>query len=470
MSDSNFHLHDELEQHLRADLSDYAPEATDELWAGIEARLPAGRRRRPLLFWWLTGVSVAAILTAAVYRFVQNTQGAAPPIEHTLVHQDEEVLKSQEQTKTATKNPPLVIPLTKLRLKNPQASNSGSAGKQSRASSILVDKADTDTRTLNIISTGNDPAMRGISPEIATFSSDVLAQIQPLYTLPIDRSGREILSEWSLLKKDPAPPNVQPLHFPAKIFRTHPWQIGFTAAPVWIWQPARMDDPYHIGKMAFVEHQQGPASGWQKGVSLDYQFAPHWRLSTGLSHRKTAQMSSHNATLRLIDGTCINPNDPGPKEYEFQYALQSGGSGSSVTVRIAQVDTMVTMPADEPFMLIMSTTRSSTDWVLPLTVQRTFGRNRWQGFVQAGGQLDLPAQTDVQVEHFTEECIDLCFATGRIPTLTLTEHRKASVSWLLGVGLECRIASRWGLSLEPTFFGKKGQTGLSLNAGLNFKL
>ncbi|MCY7329778.1 MAG: class I SAM-dependent methyltransferase, partial [Saprospiraceae bacterium] len=44
--------YDELEKHLHANLRDYAPEAPDRLWAGIEARLPK-QRRRPVLWWWL---------------------------------------------------------------------------------------------------------------------------------------------------------------------------------------------------------------------------------------------------------------------------------------------------------------------------------------------------------------------------------------------------------------------------------
>ena len=221
--------------------------------------------------------------------------------------------------------------------------------------------------------------------------------------------------------------------------------------------------------MAFSEQHQGPAIGWQQGITIGYQIAPNWILSSGLSHRTYTQNSSHDATLRLMDGVCLNPHDTGPKEYEFQYSLQSGGSASDVTVRVAQVDPAVKMPADEPFMLAMHTMRRSTDWLLPLSIRRSFGRGVWRGFVLGGGQLELPAQTTVQVEHYTEACTDLCFSNGRTPMLTLSERRKTAVSWLFGLGLEYRLAPRWGLSIAPTAFGKKGQTGLSLNTGLRFR-
>ncbi|MBK8965207.1 MAG: hypothetical protein IPM36_00735 [Lewinellaceae bacterium] len=265
-------------------------------------------------------------------------------------------------------------------------------------------------------------------------------------------------------------PKIQPFHFPVKPIRERHWEIGIVGSPVWLWQAASPIDPHHGGHIAFAEHQQGAATGWQQGLTIGYWFLPRWRVTTGLFRRNTTQVSSHTATLRLMDGICLNPNDPGPKEYEFQYGLYSGAGEYQLTVHIAQVDTANKMPDDEPFTLAMRTTRRNSDWVLPLAVQRAFGYGRWQGFVQGGLQLSLPGSATAQVDHFTEACIDLCFASGRMPTLNITDREKASISWLLGAGMEYRIAPRWALSVAPTLFGKKGQTGLSMNAGLSFKL
>ena len=60
---------DDLEQQLRSELRDYAPEAPDQLWAGIEARLPQRRRRRPVLWWWLAGAAMAGLFAGMAYRF-----------------------------------------------------------------------------------------------------------------------------------------------------------------------------------------------------------------------------------------------------------------------------------------------------------------------------------------------------------------------------------------------------------------
>ncbi len=57
------------------------------------------------------------------------------------------------------------------------------------------------------------------------------------------------------------------------------------------------------------------------------------------------------ATMRLMDGVCLNPGDPGSKEYEFQYTLKSNGNETAVTMHIAQVDSISKMPTHEPFAL-----------------------------------------------------------------------------------------------------------------------
>ena len=69
MTQSPLSERDDLEHHLRSELRDYAPDAPDRLWAGIEARLPQRRRRRPVLWWWLAGAAMAGLFAGMAYRF-----------------------------------------------------------------------------------------------------------------------------------------------------------------------------------------------------------------------------------------------------------------------------------------------------------------------------------------------------------------------------------------------------------------
>lgn len=428
--------YDELEKHLHANLRDYAPEAPDRLWAGIEARLPK-QRRRPVLWWWL---GMMVLLSSVV-----------------------DPIHGPNTLSTAVYS---VLPLNQV------------------GYPISVSLPD-GTMDKGFIITGPVDAQAGMpaktSPSTPRTGAKKLAAALAILPVEASRTGNclaesakphplETLPEKEIAWLKNANPRLPAIHVPIKPPHAQHWEIGIVTAPVWIWQPAIGVEMHHGGPLSFTEHQQGPAFGWQKGLTIGYRLGAHWQVITGLSQRQTTQVSSHTATLRLMDGTCLNTYDPGPKEYEFQYALQSSGGQSNVTVRIAQVDSMSTMSADEPFMLDMRTTRRSMDWVLPLAIQRNFGRGRWQGFVQGGGQLNLSARTAIQVDHFTEGCIDLCFASGRMPMLTLAERGQTSMSWQLGAGIGYALTPQWGLSITPTFFEKRGQSGLSLNAGLHFKL
>lgn len=439
---------DDLEQHLRSELRDYAPEAPDQLWAGIEARLPQ-RRRRPVLWWWLSGVVTAGLLTGMAYRF-----GGEKPI------------ASNVTAKGA--QPIALFPASLIDANAPGITAEPVA---TRSNSRTLKAAKHDVNSIADIPTQGHVSVAGVVPITTTLEkfgspgnqSKVVRTALPLTAfLP----GAEQPALEYPKKPAPtfftAPVRIEPV-------RESRWQIGAMAGPVWQWQQAITGAPGHTNHLAFVERSEGPATGWQAGLSARFSMRPRWRLNSGLWRRTTTQVSSHTAELRLMDGICLNPHDPGPKVYEFQYALHSSGNESNLTVRIAQVDTMTSMPTDEPFLLTMRTSRQRTDWVLPLTVQRTFGRGRWQGFVEGGGALNIPGSITVQVEHFSEACADLCFAANHMPTLTSGERGVVSFSWMLGAGVNYRLGRNWSLSASPTLFGQKGQTGLSLNTGINLR-
>ncbi|MEO6037791.1 MAG: hypothetical protein ABIQ93_05200 [Saprospiraceae bacterium] len=433
--------YDELEKHLQANLDDYAPEAPDRLWAGIELRLPK-QRRRPVLWWWL-------LPSVLLFRVDDGFNPAHTP------NVPSAAVASALQLNQAAYPISVSLPDGAMEKGFPV---SGSADFQTAMPATTAAKTE--------IVTG------ATVPEKAAI--EILPVAAPQVDNRLAKSGNpsllEILSTKEIARLKNENPGLPKIDFPLKQPHKQQWQISVVAAPIWIWQPAVGADMHHGGQMTFAEHHQGPATGWQKGLSIGYKLGSHWLLTAGLSQRRSIQISAHTATLRLMDGTCLNAYDPGPKEYEFQYALQSGVSQSNVTVRIAQVDSISTMPVDEPFMLNMRTMRQTADWVLPFTVQREFGRGRWKGFVQGGGQLNLPARMEVRVDHFAEACVDLCFAGGRMPTLRVAERGKTSFAWLLGTGLNYGMTPHWALSVAPTVVGQKGRMEFALNAGLTLKI
>lgn len=449
MNHSNHHSDkDDLEQRLRSELRDYAPEAPDRLWQGIEARLPKRRRPVIVLWWWLIGVAMGLSVGGSVYHFV----GKKPLVPR---QSTQEIAKSAERQAVQSK---IRVPLnaTESGEKNATGSN---------ASPQRPDKASGFVKST--------PRSLPVSSKKIPYQNNtsLLVEDNPPCILPEKSRSEavELLPQAKFNVEHNRPVSLPFLKIITQPYREHRWQFGVVAGPVWLWQAATSADD-HTNALAFAEHSEGPAAGLQAGLFIGITLTPGWQLNLGLLQRGTTQRSSHSATMRLMDGVCLNPGDPGPKEYEFQYTLNSSGNETAVTVHIAQVDSISKMPTDEPFALDMQTTRRNTDWVLPLAIQRRFGQGRWQGFVQGGGQLLLPGKRDVQVDHFTEACVDLCFATGRIPALTVKERRQTSIAWMLGFGAEYRFSKRWTLSTAPTLFGNKGRTGLSIQTGLSLKL
>lgn len=467
MNDTDFRQGDELEQHLHASLRNFAPEAPERLWPGIEARLPR-RRRRPVLFRWLTGVGMAVSLTGTIslvcrdWNFWEN------------VCRENEVCQ-KKSPRPETLNTVELLPGNKSMNPSLKTDENRDAKGRSDDQKIVSDAlpankeikgADTGPKkTPDKINNTASVRNRLEHDAPVTLSPKPSAESDPLF----EKKGVVLLETVSPKFSIPARNRheIHPVLFSiTKISQEKRWSVGPVAGPVWMWHAASPAGAYHSGHAAFAEYHDGPATGWQAGIGVNFILAPHWRVGTGFWRRTTTQTFSHQATLRLMDGICLNPNDNGPKEYEFEYALVSGGSEANVTVHIAQVNNQVTMPHDEPFTLSMHTTRRNTDWVMPVALQRTFGQKRFHGYLEAGALLGLSGRRQIQADHFSEACLDLCFTSGRIPELVIAEKQKISASWMFGTGLEYLIARNWRLSVSPALFGIKGKTGISLNTGV----
>lgn len=442
---------DELEQLLHEQLRDFVPQAPERVWSRIEAQLPE-RRRRPVLWLWITGVGMAALLTGMAYHFGKGNSsvGLATPDQRLqpvppLIESQAVPPKPGIESKIPQKYFYGKLPIVGISNENKPNAIGPLIGKEKPVADILSKSTTIESaRVIEIYPIAPPSTLLPIFDQLPGAT---------LHTLEYSNRAVPIFLK----------------HAPTKPLHELRWQIGTQAGPLWQWQRGGGSVTDNMNHLAFAERSEGPATGWQMGLSANFTLTPQWRLGTGFWQRTTTQVSSHNATLRLMDGICLNPYDSDPKEYEFKYTLLSRSNESYLTVRIAQVDSISTMPTDEPFLLTMHTSRQRTDWVLPLTIQHTFGHKNWQGFVQGGGAINVPGKIAVQVEHFSEECIDLCFAGNHIPLLTAQDRGKISLSWMLGAGLDYRLNRHWSLNTTPTLFGRKGQIGLLLNSGVNLK-
>jgi hypothetical protein len=263
--------------------------------------------------------------------------------------------------------------------------------------------------------------------------------------------------------RSPKACDITPLKTPSRFY------AGWTIAPVWIWQGSQSSVRSAGYLPAFTEQGGRVAKGLETGVVIGYRLSPNWSFETGLQRRVVRQELFHSATLKLMDGICLNPNDPGIKNYEFQYALQSRAGDTEVKVNISQADSTSHMAADQPFTLNMKTTRENVDWIIPLAIRRSFGSGRLKGFLRAGLSLEIPGSTRIQVEHYSEACIDLCFASGHIPSITATRPAILFLQYQISSGFTWYCTKRLGLVIEPTLFGRPGMTGFSSNASIFYR-
>lgn len=444
MTQPPLYNHDELEQYLHSELHDYAPEAPDSLWAGIEAQLPRRRRRLAFFWWWLTGGVTVGLLMGMTYRY-----NSEQPVALNTTTIKSSVNYGQSQNTTAPVETPVVI-LTSL-----PALNEPESDKEVLTSALQTGRM----HSADILPLESIPKKSGLTANESHTIPPTLPTVAPLPSLKPSSLDCRNNSDFEFFTEAS---RIQPV-------RERNWQISAIAGPVWQWQQPVTGATGHTNHLAFAEHSEGPATGWQAGLSVRFAVRPNWQISSGLWRRTTQQVSSHTAELRLMDGVCLNPYDSGSKIYEFQYGLHSSGIESNLTVRIAQVDSMSAMPTDEPFLLTMRTSRQRTDWMLPLALRRTFGRGRWQGFTEGGGTLNIPDDISVQVEHFSEICEDLCFETNHMPTLTSQERGSVSFSWMVSAGVDYSLGRNWSLQASPMLFGQKKQLGLSLNTGVSLK-
>jgi len=473
--------HDPTENWLRQTLGNHRPDAPADAWQRLAPHLPQRKRRRPFAF-WLSGAAVGAAAVVALFWFLKNAETpTAPPVsvEKTppIAQAAPAVLpenfgKNEAATAPGNSAPPTIAPFSKTNF----------SGKNSPTAEASFSKYNPTTAT-----------------SAANFSEKNSVKIAPILpeTLPATATGKPDFSEKTTAAApaflgNPAPPQAEnpleklPGKIPAPLVLAEKPLPGFqfTAAPIFpkkakasrFWFGIEAAPAVFLKKLA-AENTAGlvfpstplhPGRGWQAGVSLAFEPRKNWRVATGIQHFGQTHEAAHSATLRLADGVLLNPHDTGLKEYQFQYAIVSGGERSDLTLRLQQQDIGSTMPADEPFTLDMKTVHRSTAWRVPLTVERRFGTGKWRGLVRGGAVVDFSEKTKIEVTHYTEACQDLCFQSGHVPAIQATVPARTSVGWLAGAGIERRVFGRAALRFEPFAVGQKGSMQCGLSLGLLF--
>lgn len=457
---------DSSEDWLRQTLGAYRPEAPADAWQRLVPQLPQRKRRRPFVF-WLSGAAAVAATAVAFFVIFRNAEmPTAAPV-------------SVEKTPTAAQAAPIVLPDV---LEKKGAA--GSAEKPATATGEPVLKNEFSRKNGPQPASGLPKNLAAATPAGAVFlkreafgafgfsekptaaatafsEKSVPPQTEtPLEKLPARGLAPLVLADSPLPEVQFFAAQVLPKKANAPLF----W-LGIEAAPAFFILKNMGGMP---AGLSFPEIHQHPGYGWQTGVSLAFEPLENWRVTLGIQHFRQTHEAQHTATLRLIDGVCLNPNDPGLKEYEFQYAVGSGSRQNDLTLRMLQQDAGSTMPDDEPFALDMKMLHRSAAWRVPLTIERRFGRGKWQGFVRSGAVVDFSEKNKIEVTHFSETCQELCFHSGHVPSAQASATARASVGWLVSAGIERPIFRRAALRFEPFLVGQKEVLQGGLNLGLWF--
>lgn len=441
------------ENWLRQTLGEHSPEAPADAWQRLAPHLPQ-RKRRPFVFWFLWAARGGA--TLLLCWFLKSiTSPALPP----------------DPAKNGAPAPQLQPPVSTQRLE--KIAVSSVAENAATATSTALPKNDilnigspqpliegrqnhpVATPAANDIWQKNTPALIGFSEDsiAAPFSAiPTLLQVERLLEKP---AGDE--------KQLPELPGfTSPVLL--KMLKTQRFWFGIEAAPVLYMRKNRSEI---AGQLAFPETHLHPGYGWQAGVWLAAEPLKNWRVALGIRRMQETHEAAHSATLRLTDGVCLNPHDPGLKEYELQYAVVSGAEQSDLTLRLQQQD-YGTAPDDEPFTLDMKTIHRSAAWSVPLTVERRFGWGKWQAFVRGGAVVAFSEKNTVEVIHFTEACQALCFHSGHTPTIQVSKPAQVRYGWLVGAGFDRQMTHRTALRFEPFFVGQKGSIQCGMSFGILF--
>lgn len=438
---------DLVEKWLHQTVGNFQPEAPDNTWERLIPHLPKRKKRRFILFWWIpSGIAAALFVTVFLRTGEDNFNSGSQP--------------AQSPTTTNANNSDVQHQKTVAGI---------TAGITPASTGMLPEQQHNRDTNKSIAETGHSRSSKQLTPTENVVVIPKSGVEYPILSHVQQSSGINLLEKPFLIIPFSTQPkagvvksvlNIQPNRIHQKRIR-----IGFDAAPAVILQKIGSEN---VSGLVFPEIPAHPGTGWQAGVSFGFQLRKNWWLSTGIQHFQQTHQARHQATLRLMDGILLNPNDPGLKEYEFQYAVISSGRPSELTLRLQQQVAGATMPADEPFTLDMKTTRHSTSWRIPLTVERQFGAKKWRVFLRGGAMIDFKGRNSVKVTHFTEICQDLCFATGHIPRVQASAAGRNTIGWIAGAGIERQVSPRTVFRIEPFFVGQKHNLQSSLNLGIQF--
>lgn len=433
---------DDIEQWMVEKFGDnFQPDAPEDAWQKLEPFLPAKKKRRLLLFWWPMLLTAGLIVLFSTLFSINNaskpvTSDILPAIETNPELQNKyqaDIPSTFQNAKPVVTQPMQLAPLSVIPKKQTKTLNTSTKSSEKQTGPFMLQGAFIPVPVIGDNTTGDNAFIETKNSLAPVFLDAVMIKKTVLATVP--STSPNLKQQEQVIRKTTA------RHKKKGIF------LGIEATPFFYTKGKTASNP---SMLAFSEVPSQSPKSWSAGLNLAVEPFPNWRFSIGIQPFRQVEEARHTATLRLIDGTCLNPNDPGLKEYQFSYRLISGsGNESDLSLRLQQQDSGSSMPPDEPFVLDMKTVRRSTAWRIPLLVERRFGTGKWHFLLSGGALLELPGKNQVEVIHFSEACQDLCFQSGRLPEVKAVGRTSTSLGWQAGIGMERKVLPKLSIRVQP---------------------
>jgi hypothetical protein len=440
---------DHIDELLNKSMNGFQPDVPDHMWSEIAGRLPKHRRR--IVFFWYA--LAASLFVGMILVFLTNNHAKTYYSDSSDKQENVQKAKSKVESNLNEKAAdPFILNQSSTFTSNSHIGPSNNnrmikhSNNKMESSQLLKDNA------LNLIV--HDPLASQNDPIIADYfenNNDKLLQIKwNELAIELPKLNLQIMTQDKL----------SIIHKHEKVI-SKTWIGGqFACLNINHSSSKNTQSISHIGKM-----------GVESGIQIQMDHGRHWRFGMGLAYQQYYTTLNHNMTLRLKDAIPINPSDPGLKNYAFNYEYNTPIGRSSVHIQMSEQDHPSSMPLEEPFVIAMRTDQKVQSWVLPLNVQRLFGKRKLQYSFSAGALISYHSRVTNTVVHYSELCQDLCFSSDKTPVFNTIPIHRFILEGTLGVGIAYSVKPRIRIIISPEVaYGIHGFQKMGIQSGIFFNI
>ncbi len=441
---------DSIDQWLSQSMNGFQADVPDHTWNEIANRLP-NRRRKMLLFWYsLAGaLFVGVILLFARFNGPNTINGNSSKI----LEVDQKINSNVQQSHSEQEIDQINLKLSSTRKTNSEIEFKSKDGMTKHSILKIKQSQFLKEHSMNLIVFDSLSSQKDLS--ISNNTANIFYEYKSfqvkLNALAIEWPKLEL----NILNQEKNKINAKPVKDISNL-----WIGGQIGGFIVNHFNVNTETQKHSEKI-----------GVQSGIYLQLKLANRWRFRSGIAYQQFHSTLHHNTTLRLMDGIPLNPKDPGLKNYAFNYEYNTPTGRSSVHILMSEQDHASSMSLDEPFSLNMGTEQFVQSWILPMDIQRIFGKNKLQFSISTGALISYQSRITNTIVHYSELCQDLCFSSEKSPVFNTIPIKRILLEGTFGVGLAYYLKPRIRVHISPELsYGIHGFQKIGIQSGIFFNI